>query len=70
VKTPERTAKAMSFLTKGYQEDPEEILRGALFDVDYDEMVIVRDIESFPCASITCCPSSARSMSPTSPRGR
>src|ERR1700748_196751 len=47
VKTPERAAKAMSFLTKGYQEDPEEILRGALFDVDYDEMVIVRDIEVF-----------------------
>jgi len=47
VKTPERAAKAMTFLTKGYQEDPEEILRGALFDVDYDEMVIVRDIEVF-----------------------
>src|ERR1700755_3122090 len=47
LKTPERTAKAMSFLTKGYQEDPEEILRGALFDVDYDEMVIVRDVEVY-----------------------
>lgn len=47
VKTPERAAKAMSFLTKGYQEDAEEILRGALFDVEYDEMVIVRDIEVF-----------------------
>src|ERR1700753_3716027 len=47
IKTPERTAQAMSFLTKGYQEDAEEILRGALFDVDYDEMVIVRDIEVF-----------------------
>src|ERR1700742_1616462 len=45
--TPERTAKAMTFLTKGYQEDAEKILRGALFDVDYDEMVIVRDIEVF-----------------------
>jgi len=37
----------MSFLTKGYQEDAEKILRGALFEVDYDEMVIVRDIEVF-----------------------
>ena len=45
IKTPERTAQAMSYLTKGYQEDPEKILRGALFEVDYDEMVIVRDIE-------------------------
>ena len=37
----------MAFLTKGYDEDPEKILRGALFDVDYDEMVIVKDIEMF-----------------------
>jgi GTP cyclohydrolase I len=47
LKTPERTSQAMSFLTKGYHEDAEKILRGALFDVDYDEMVIVRDIEVF-----------------------
>jgi len=47
LKTPERTEKAMSFLTRGYQEDATKILRGALFDVDYDEMVIVRDIEVF-----------------------
>jgi GTP cyclohydrolase I len=37
----------MAFLTKGYDEDPTKILRGALFDVDYDEMVIVKDIEMF-----------------------
>ena len=47
LKTPERTAQAMSFLTKGYHEDAQKILRGALFNVDYDEMVIVRDIEVF-----------------------
>ncbi len=47
IKTPQRTEQAMSFLTKGYHEDAEKILRGALFDVDYDEMVIVRDIEVF-----------------------
>ena len=46
-RTPERTAKALEYLTKGYQEDPEELLRGALFKVDYDEMVIVKDIEMF-----------------------
>jgi GTP cyclohydrolase I len=45
--TPGRVAKAMAFLTKGYEEDPKKILRGALFDVDYDEMVIVKDIEMF-----------------------
>ena len=47
LKTPQRTAQAMTFLTKGYAEDPEKILHDALFDVDYDEMVIVRDIEVF-----------------------
>jgi GTP cyclohydrolase IA len=47
VDTPERVHKAMKFLTKGYQEDPEALLKGALFTVNYDEMVIVKDIEVF-----------------------
>ena len=47
VKTPERFAKAFQYLTKGYNEDPAEVLNGALFTVDYDEMVIVKDIEMF-----------------------
>lgn len=47
LRTPERMAKALQFLTRGHQEDPHDILRGALFDVDYDEMVIVKDIEMF-----------------------
>jgi GTP cyclohydrolase I len=45
--TPGRVEKSMAFLTKGYKEDPTAILRGALFDEDYDEMVIVKDIEMF-----------------------
>ena len=45
--TPSRVEKSMGFLTKGYDQDPARILRGALFDVDYDEMVIVKDIEMF-----------------------
>ena len=45
--TPARVEKAMAQLTKGYDEDPTQILRGALFDEDYDEMVIVKDIEMF-----------------------
>ncbi len=45
--TPQRMVQAMQYLTKGYQEDPEKILKEALFDVDYDEMVIVKDIEMF-----------------------
>jgi GTP cyclohydrolase I len=47
IATPSRVEKAMAFLTKGYDENPTKILRGALFDVDYDEMVIVKDIEMF-----------------------
>ena len=47
LQTPERYAKALRDLTKGYREDPEAIIRGALFEVDYDEMVIVKDIEMF-----------------------
>jgi GTP cyclohydrolase I len=46
-RTPERVEKALEFLTKGYREDPTAILQDALFDVDYDEMVIVKDIEMF-----------------------
>jgi GTP cyclohydrolase IA len=47
LKTPERAARAMEFLTRGYAQDPQELLRSALFDVDYDEMVIVKDIEMY-----------------------
>jgi len=46
-RTPQRYVKALQDLTKGYHEDPEAIIRGALFEVDYDEMVIVKDIEMF-----------------------
>jgi GTP cyclohydrolase IA len=46
-RTPERVEKAMHFLVKGYKEDPEALLRKALFTVNYDEMVIVKDIEMF-----------------------
>ena len=47
LRTPERVEKAMTFLTQGYSQHPQEILRAALFDVDYDEMVMVKDIEMF-----------------------
>ena len=47
LKTPERMDKSLAFLTRGYHESTTELLRGALFDVDYDEMVIVRDIEFY-----------------------
>jgi GTP cyclohydrolase I len=47
IRTPERMEKAMAFLTRGYKMDVTAVLHEALFDVDYDEMVIVKDVEFF-----------------------
>ncbi len=47
VKTPERVAKAMQFLTQGYEQDGEAILKSAMFREDYSEMVLVKDIELY-----------------------
>ncbi len=47
VKTPERVAKAMAFMTKGYTEDPREILSSAMFREEYRQMVLVKDIEIY-----------------------
>ncbi len=46
-KTPLRVAKAMQFLTQGYQMNPEEIIKSAMFKEDYQQMVIVKDIELY-----------------------
>ncbi len=46
-RTPHRVGKAMQFLTKGYHEDPEAILRSALFEEDYRQMVVVKDIDFY-----------------------
>ena len=46
-RTPARVHKAFEYLTRGYQEDPDALLKGALFTVNYDEMVIVKDVEMF-----------------------
>ncbi len=47
LKTPERVAKALQFLTKGYGEDGAEILRSAMFEEDYSQMVLVKDIDLY-----------------------
>src|SRR6185437_5871491 len=47
INTPSRVRKAYEFLTRGYKEDPEAMLKDALFTVTYDEMVIVKDVEMF-----------------------
>lgn len=46
-KTPERVAKALQFITKGYQEDGVEIIRGAIFDEEYQQMVLVKNIDLY-----------------------
>lgn len=45
--TPKRVAKAMRFMTQGYRQDIDHLLNGALFPIEYDEMVIVKDIDFF-----------------------
>ena len=47
ISTPRRMEKSMAFLTRGYSQTVEQVLHDALFDVDYDEMVIVKDIEFY-----------------------
>lgn len=47
LKTPERVAKSLQFLTKGYSQNGEEIVRSAIFDEEYQQMVIVKDIELY-----------------------
>ena len=47
VKTPERAAKAMQFLTQGYDQDPAKVLKSAMFKEEYKDMVIVKDIELY-----------------------
>ncbi|MBS1985157.1 MAG: GTP cyclohydrolase I FolE [Bdellovibrionales bacterium] len=47
LKTPERYAKAMDFLTSGYKQDPVQVINGAIFHENYDEMILVKDIEIY-----------------------
>ena len=47
LKTPERVAKSMEFLTNGYEKNPSEILKSAMFAEDYSQMVLVKDIELY-----------------------
>ena len=47
VKTPERVEASLKFLTRGYRQDIEKVLNGAVFEENYDEMVVVKDIDFF-----------------------
>ncbi|MBC7187757.1 MAG: GTP cyclohydrolase I FolE [Calditrichaeota bacterium] len=69
-KTPERVEKALTFLTQGYAQDPEEILQKAIFDERYDEMVIVKDIEVFSLCEHHLLPFFGRCHVGYLPKGR
>lgn len=56
VKTPERVAKALQFMTQGYEQNGTEIIRKAIFDEEYKQMVIVKDIELYSLCEHHMCP--------------
>ncbi|MGA0023263.1 MAG: GTP cyclohydrolase I FolE [Burkholderiales bacterium] len=70
VKTPERVAKALQFLTHGYDLDPAEILRSAMFTEEYQQMVIVRDIEVYSLCEHHMLPFFGKAHVAYIPKGR
>ncbi len=70
VDTPKRVRRMYAELTSGYQTDPEELINGACFEVDYDEMVVVRDIEFFSLCEHHLLPFYGRAHVGYLPRGR
>ena len=69
-RTPLRVAKSMRYLTSGYQQNPTKILNDALFDVSYDEMVIVKDIEFYSLCEHHLLPFFGRAHVAYVPNGR
>jgi GTP cyclohydrolase I len=70
VRTPERVRRMYAELTEGYRTDPDALINGATFDVDYDEMVVVRDIEFFSLCEHHLLPFYGRAHVGYLPRGR
>jgi len=70
VKTPNRVAQAMRFFTSGYHQNPRKILNDALFDVDYDEMVLIRDIDFYSLCEHHMVPFFGRAHVAYIPKGK
>ena len=70
VRTPHRVAKAWSKLTSGYAQDPAGIISGALFEVDHDEMVVVKYIDFFSCCEHHMLPFFGKAHIAYIPRGK
>jgi GTP cyclohydrolase I len=68
--TPDRVRRTYAELTEGYHTDPDELFNGAAFDVDYDEMVVVRDIEFYSLCEHHLLPFFGRAHVGYLPRGR
>ena len=70
VKTPHRVGDALQFLTQGYQQDPEAILRSALFEEDYRQMVVVKDITFYSLCEHHMLPFFGKAHSAYIPNGK
>ena len=70
VKTPERVDKALRFLTRGYEQDPEQVLNAALFTVTYDEMVVVKDIDLYSLCEHHLLPFTGKAHVAYLPKGK
>ncbi len=69
-RTPHRVAKALRFLTEGYDQDPNAILNNALFEVSYDEMVLVKDVDFYSLCEHHMLPFFGRAHVAYIPNGR
>jgi len=69
-RTPERVARALRFLTRGYEQDPEAIINGALFSENYSEMIVVKDIDFYSLCEHHILPFFGRAHVAYIPRGK
>jgi len=69
-RTPLRVARALAFLTRGYAEDPRDVINGALFDEEYSEMIVVKDIDFYSLCEHHVLPFFGKAHVAYLPKGR